>query len=84
MLKSNLPYTEEHNLLRDTFKKFIEKEIAPHHEQWEKDGVVSREIWLKAGENGFLCPCADEKYGGIEGDFLYSVIMTEELTKAGA
>ena len=84
MLKSNLPYTEEHNLLRDTFKKFIEKEIAPHHEQWEKDGVVSREIWLKAGENGFLCPWAEEKHGGIEGDYLYSVIMLEELTKAGA
>ena len=84
MLKSNLPYTEEHEMLRDTFKKFIEKEIAPYHEQWEKDGVVPRELWLKAGENGFLCPWADEKYGGIEADFLYSVIMTEELTKAGA
>ena len=84
MLKSNLPYTEEHEMLRDAFKKFIEKEIAPYHEGWEKDGVVPRELWEKAGENGFLCPWADEKYGGIEGDFLYSVIMTEELTKAGA
>ena len=84
MLKSNLPYTEEHDMLRDTFKKFIEKEITPHHAQWEKDGIVPRELWLKAGENGFLCPWADEKYGGIEADFLYSAIMTEELTKAGA
>jgi acyl-CoA dehydrogenase len=84
MLKTNLPYTEEHEMLRDAFKKFIEKEIAPYHEEWEKDGVVPRELWLKAGENGFVCPWADEKYGGIEADFLYSVIMTEELTKAGA
>jgi acyl-CoA dehydrogenase len=84
MLKSNLPYTEEHEMLRDAFKKFIDKEIAPYHEEWEKEGVVPRELWEKAGENGFVCPWADEKYGGIEGDFLYSVIMTEELTKAGA
>jgi len=84
MLKSNLPYTEEHEMLRDTFKKFIEKEITPYHEQWEKDGMVPRELWLKAGENGFICPWADEKYGGIEADYLYSAIMTEELTKAGA
>jgi acyl-CoA dehydrogenase len=84
MLKSNLPYTEEHDMLRDAFKKFIDKEITPYHEEWEKDGVVPRELWEKAGENGFVCPWADEKYGGIEGDFLYSVIMTEELTKAGA
>jgi acyl-CoA dehydrogenase len=84
MLTSNLPYTEEHEMLRDTFKKFIDKEIAPYHEQWEKDGIVPREIWLKAGENGFVCPWADEKYGGIEADFLYSAIMIEELVKAGA
>jgi len=84
MLKSNLPYTEEHDMLRETFKKFIEKEITPYHEQWEKDGIVPRELWLKAGENGFLCPWVEEKYGGIEADYLYSVIMTEEITKAGA
>ena len=84
MLTSNLPYTEEHDMLRDTFKKFIDKEIAPYHEQWEKDGIVPREIWLKAGENGFVCPWADEKYGGIEADFLYSAIMIEELVKACA
>lgn len=84
MLKSNLPYTEEHDMLRDTFKKFIDKEISPYHEEWEKEGKVPREIWLKAGENGFLCPWADDKYGGIEADFLYSTIMIEELVKAGA
>jgi acyl-CoA dehydrogenase len=83
MLKTNLPFTEEHEMLRDAFKKFIDKELAPYHEQWEKDGIVPREIWTKAGENGFLCPWADEKYGGIEADYLYSVIMTEELTKSG-
>jgi acyl-CoA dehydrogenase len=84
MLKTKLPFTEEHNMLRETFRKFIEKEITPYHQQWEKDGVVPRELWRKAGENGFLCPWADEKYGGIGADFLYSVIMIEELAKAGA
>ncbi|MCP3878622.1 MAG: acyl-CoA dehydrogenase [Sulfitobacter sp.] len=84
MLKSNLPFAEEHDMLRDAFKKFIEKEITPYHEEWEKEGVVPHELWEKAGENGFVCPWADEKYGGIEGDFLCSVIMTAELTKAGA
>lgn len=84
MLKSKLPYTEEHNMFRDTFRKFIEKEISPYHEKWETDGSVPRELWLKAGANGFLCPWAEEKYGGIEADYLYSAIMIEELTRAGA
>jgi acyl-CoA dehydrogenase len=81
MLKSNIPYSEEHEMLRDTFRKFVEKEIVPFQEQWDKDGVVPRQLWLKAGENGFLCPWADEKYGGMEADYLYSVVMMEELAK---
>jgi len=43
-------FTEEHTLFRDTFRHFVEKEIVPHNEQWEKDGIVSRELWLKAGQ----------------------------------
>ncbi|MFA6449984.1 MAG: acyl-CoA dehydrogenase family protein [bacterium] len=75
-------FSEEHNIFRDGFKKFLEREIKPHHEQWEKDGIVSREAWLKAGEQGFLCPWADEEYGGYNADFLYSVIMSEECVQA--
>lgn len=75
-------FGEEHNIFRDAFRKFLEKEIVPHHEQWEKDGIVSREAWLKAGEQGFLCTWMPEEFGGSAADFLYSVIITEELAKA--
>lgn len=75
-------FSEEHNIFRDGFRKFLEKEIVPHHEQWEKDGRVSREAWLKAGGNGFLCPWVAEEYGGSDADFLYSVIISEESVLA--
>lgn len=72
-------YDEEHEFFRDTFRKFIKEEIAPHYEQWEKQGHVPREIYAKAGAQGFLCPTADEKYGGAGADFLYAAIVAEEL-----
>ncbi len=50
----NLPYTAEHEAFRATARRFIDKEIAPYHAQWEKDGVVSRELWRKAGAAGLL------------------------------
>ncbi|HOO55657.1 MAG TPA: acyl-CoA dehydrogenase family protein [bacterium] len=80
-MKRNL-FSEEHRIFRDSFRKFLEKEIVPYHEQWEKDGIVDREAWLKAGEQGFLCPWVSEDYGGLGVDFLYSVIMAEECAKA--
>ena len=46
--------TEEHIMFRDAVREFVKREIVPYHEQWEKDGLVSREVWRKAGENGFL------------------------------
>ena len=48
---------------RDSVRKFLEQEAAPYHDQWEKDGQVSRELWKKAGELGFLCPMLPEEYG---------------------
>jgi acyl-CoA dehydrogenase len=77
-------YQEEHRIFRDAFRKFIEREVAPNLAQWEADRMVSREIWLKMGESGFLCPWLPEEYGGAGADFLYSAIITEELAKAGA
>ena len=68
---------------RDSVRKFLEQEAAPHHEQWEKDGQVSREIWHKAGELGFLCPTLPEEYGGVGADFRYSAVVMEEVAKAG-
>ncbi|MGZ3621664.1 MAG: acyl-CoA dehydrogenase family protein [Ktedonobacteraceae bacterium] len=77
-------FTEEHNLFRDTFKHFLEKEVVPFYPQWEKDGIVSREMWLKAGQQGFLGLAVPEEYGGIGvNDFRYSAIMAEESARAG-
>ena len=77
-------FTEEQNFFRDTASKFLEKEVLPYHNQWEKDGYVPKELWLKAGDIGMLCPNVPKKYGGIEGDFRFNVIIIEELAKIGA
>lgn len=71
-------FEEEHNIFRDAVRKFLQKEVVPYHEQWEKDGICPREIYLKAGEQGFLCPWLPEEYGGSGVDFLYSTIINEE------
>lgn len=77
-------FEEEHIVFREAFRKFCEEEIAPNVEQWRKDGIVPREIWLKAGEQGFLCPFVSEEYGGLGlDDFRYSQIMIEELAYVG-
>lgn len=68
---------------RDSVRKFLEQEAAPYHEQWEKDGQVSRELWQKAGELGFLCPTMPEEYGGVGADFRYSAVIMEEVSRAG-
>ena len=68
---------------RDSVRKFLEQEAVPYHEQWEKDGQVSREVWAKAGELGFLCPTMPEQYGGVGADFRYSAVIMEELARAG-
>jgi acyl-CoA dehydrogenase len=74
---------EEHQLFRQTVRKFLEKEAAPFFEQWEKDRMIPREFWLKMGEQGFLCPWVDEAYGGFNADFGYSVVLNEELERIG-
>lgn len=77
-------YSEEHEIFRESARRFVEKEITPYHDQWEKDGKVSREAWLAAGEAGLLLCSIPEEYGGMGGDFLHSCVVIEELTKAGA
>jgi acyl-CoA dehydrogenase len=76
-------FTPEHEAFRDSFRRFVAKEIAPFHEAWEEQGYVDREVWNKAGENGFLCMTMPEEYGGAGADQLYSVIQMEELSGAG-
>ncbi|ASP38968.1 acyl-CoA dehydrogenase [Bacterioplanes sanyensis] len=71
-------FTEEHQPFRDAVRKFMQREIAPFHEQWEKDGHISREAWKKAGDAGILCTHLPEEYGGSGVDFRYSAIAIEE------
>ena len=76
-------FNADHEAFRDSFRKFIDKEIAPHHETWEEQGYVDRAVWSKAGENGFLCMTLPETYGGSEADKLYSVVQMEEIARTG-
>ena len=78
-------YETEHEDFRRTCRAFMDKEVVPFHDQWEKDGQVSREVWLKAGEAGLLCFDVDEEYGGAGAkDFRYNMVLIEEVTRAGA
>ncbi|CAO0819977.1 acyl-CoA dehydrogenase [Desulfarculales bacterium] len=74
-------YNEEHNIFRKSLRKFFAKEVIPHADEWEEAGIVPREAWKKMGEQGFLCMQVPEKYGGYGADFLYSVIIIEELIR---
>ncbi len=77
--------TDEHKMFRDAVREFIKRDVMPHHEQWEKDGLVSRDVWLKAGENGFLCMDVEEKYGGMGiDDYRFAAILMEEMAYQGA
>ena len=76
-------FQSEHEMFRTSVRKFIEKEIAPHHAQWERDGIVPRELWLKAGEAGLLCCTIPEAYGGLGLDYLFDVIVFEEMARSG-
>jgi len=74
-----IPYTEGHRIFRRSFRKFLEKEIIPHIEAWEEEGIVPRDVWKKMGKEGFLCSGIPECYGGPGADFLHAVIIIEEL-----
>ena len=76
-------FNPDHESFRDSFRRFMEREIAPHHEAWEEQGYVDRELWRKAGANGFLCMTMPEEYGGAGGDKLFSVAQMEELARGG-
>jgi len=82
MLKRTV-FESEHGMFRDSFRKFLTEEAVPHHAQWEKDGQVSRELWSKAGEFGYLCPTVPEEYGGVGADFRYNAIVDEEIANFG-
>ncbi len=77
-------FEADHDAFRDTVRNFCEKEIAPHHEQWEKDSIVPRDVWTKAGELGLLGFMMPEEYGGGGmHDFRFNAVLQEEITKVG-
>jgi acyl-CoA dehydrogenase len=76
-------FTEEHTLFRDAARRFMETEVQPHREGWEEQGYVDREVWLKAGAAGFLCPSMPEQYGGAGADKRYSTVLIEEQYRIG-
>jgi alkylation response protein AidB-like acyl-CoA dehydrogenase len=73
---------EELELFRENIKRFVEEAIAPHYGQWERDEIVPREIWNRLGEQGLLCVDIPEAYGGIGADFRFSMVITEEFSRA--
>ncbi|WP_182524451.1 acyl-CoA dehydrogenase family protein [Nocardioides dongkuii] len=76
---------QEHEDFRRTARAFLEREVVPHHEQWEKDGQVDRAVWTKAGDAGLLCFDVEEEYGGPGiRDFRYNMVLAEEISKVGA
>jgi acyl-CoA dehydrogenase len=82
MIPRNL-FDEGHDAFRETVRRFIAKEIEPHYSTWEKEGIVSREVWLAAGEAGLLCTWVPEAYGGAGADFLYGSVVVEEMGRSG-
>lgn len=78
---NSMYFTEEHNMFRQSLKDFLQKEVVPHIEKWEKDGTVERFIWKKFGEMGFFGVNYPEVYGGLDLDLFYTVIFLEELQK---
>jgi acyl-CoA dehydrogenase len=77
-------FREEHNIFRESVRRFVEREIVPFHAQWEKNGIVPRELWVKAGSAGLLCCTVPEQYGGLGLDYLFDVVVFEELWRVGA
>ena len=78
-----MKYTDAHNAFRERLRVFLEKEITPFGDQWEKDGIVPKSAWQKMGQGGFLCPDVPVEYGGMGGDFLHAFIAAEEMAATG-
>ena len=76
-------FSTDHDAFRDSFRRFMNAEIAPYHAQWEEQGHVDKAVWNKAGALGFLCMSLPEAYGGADADKLFSIIQMEELSAAG-
>jgi len=78
---NSIYFKEEHELFRKSLKDFLQKEVVPHIEKWEKTGTIERFIWKKFGEMGFFGIAYPESYGGMNLDLFYTVVFLEELQK---
>jgi alkylation response protein AidB-like acyl-CoA dehydrogenase len=76
-------FAAEHEAFRDSFGRFLDEQVAPHHAQWEAQGHVDRAVWRRAGELGFLCPSMPEALGGAGADKLFSVVQMELIYERG-
>jgi acyl-CoA dehydrogenase len=76
-------FSTEHEIFRNTVRSFVESELVPYHFEWEQQKRVPREVWRKAGAAGLLCCDVAEEFGGPGADWLFNVIVIEELAKAG-
>jgi alkylation response protein AidB-like acyl-CoA dehydrogenase len=77
-------FTPEHDQFRDQVRRFLGKELLPHMDRWEEEGIVDRAFWTKCGEAGLLCPTVPEEYGGPGLDFGFNAVIDEELGYAGS
>ncbi|HEY9313644.1 acyl-CoA dehydrogenase family protein, partial [Williamsia sp.] len=77
-------FEPEHLLFRDSYRSFLEQHVAPHHDRWEEQNIVDRDVWIEAGKNGFLAVDAPEEFGGggVD-DFRYQAIVSEESARGG-
>jgi len=75
-------YDQDHKDFRASVRRFLDREIAPHFQAWEEAGIVDRDLWLRAGRAGMLCPQVPEEYGGT-GDFRFNAVLIEECSYAG-
>jgi len=75
-------FSPEHETFRDSVRRFMQEEVVPHDERWQEQGYADKEVWRKAGANGFLCPSMPQEYGGADADKLYSVVLIEEQARA--
>ena len=77
-------FNSDHETFRDSVRRFMAEEVMPHEDRWQEQGYVDRDVWRKAGENGFLCVSMPEEYGGAAADKLYSVVLMEEQAFANS
>ena len=77
-------FNSDHETFRDSVRRFMAEEVMPHEDRWQEQGYVDRDVWRKAGANGFLCVSMPEEYGGAAADKLYSVVLMEEQAFANS